>query len=148
MKVIFIKDVKGTAKLNEVKEVSDGYALNYLIPNKLAVVAQSSTLRDLALKLAQSEKRAKEIAHEIAVVKQRLEGKMLVIKASGSANGTLYAAISPQNIAEAIARQFQLTIDPAMIEGAHNFKQFGDHQIIIKLKNNQTTNLNIKVEGK
>lgn len=148
MKVIFIKDIKGTAKANEIKEVSDGYALNYLLPNKIAIAASPATLRDLSQKQIRAEKKAQAEAHEVAAIKRQLENKLLVLKATGSASGTLYAAISPQVITEAIQRQFQVAIEPAMIDGAHNVKQFGNHQIIIKLKNNQAINLNIKVEGK
>lgn len=148
MKVIFIKDVKGTAKKDEIKDVSDGFALNYLLPNKLVVVASRITLHARQEQQARADKIKKVEQQEVDNIKNKLTDKTLILKAEAAPNGTLYAAIAPQIIVEAIYRQYQLEISPEVIVGAHNVKHLGGHSISLKLKNNQIINFNIKVEGK
>ena len=104
MKVILKQDVKGIGKKDEIHEVSDGYARNFLFPRKLAAVADAS-----AVNIA----RGKEAAQAVAA---KLEGKTVVIKAKGGASGRLHGKVTGKEVAEALAQLAGSPIDKKKIE--------------------------------
>ena len=94
MKVIFQQDVRGQAKKGEMKEVSDGYARNYLIPRNLAVEANADNMNVLALKekaRKAQEARERALARENA---EKLEGVITTIRAKAGANGRLFGSVT------------------------------------------------------
>ena len=92
MKVILKQDIKGIGKKDEIHEVSDGYARNYLFPRKLAAVAAAQA------------------------VAAKLEGKTVVIKAKGGASGRLHGKVTGKEVAEALAQLAGAPIDKKKIE--------------------------------
>ena len=106
MKVILKQDVKGIGKKDEIHEVSDGYARNFLFPRKLAAVADAS-----AVNIA----RGKEAAADFHVA-AKLEGKTVVIKAKGGASGRLHGKVTGKEVAEALAQLAGSPIDKKKIE--------------------------------
>ena len=105
MKVILKQDIKGIGKKDEIHEVSDGYARNYLFPRKLAAVADAS-----AVNVA----RGKEAAAEALAAK--IEGKTVTIKAKGGASGRLHGKVTGKEVAEALAQLAGAPIDKKKIE--------------------------------
>ena len=112
MKVILKQDVKGIGKKDEIHEVSDGYARNFLFPRKLAAVADAS-----AVNVARSKEAAADF-HEAAAqaVAAKLEGKTVVIKAKGGASGRLHGKVTGKEVAEALAQLAGSPIDKKKIE--------------------------------
>ncbi len=105
MKVIFLADVKGKGKKGETKDVSEGYARNYLLPNKLAVEATGANLKNLAAK-KKSEQKKEEEEHQAALdLKAKLEQLTIEIKAKSGEGGRLFGAVSSKQIAEALAKK-------------------------------------------
>jgi len=133
MKVIFLTDVRGQGKKDEMKEVSDGYARNYLIPRKLAVEATSDALN--AMKLKEKAKKAqmekdKALAKETA---KRLESLVVKIAAKGGGGGKLFGSVTSKEISDALAGQFDIAIDKNKIVQAEPIKSFGSYDVKCKL---------------
>ena len=106
MKVILTKDVKGTGKAGDVKEVADGFARNFLIGKGLALEATAKNLSDLAGKKASQQHKIdveKQNAREIA---EKINGKTVTVHAKAGANGKLFGAVTAAQIAEQIAAQW------------------------------------------
>lgn len=133
MKVIFLTDVRGQGKKDEMKEVSDGYARNYLLPRKLAVEATADTLNTMKLKekakKAQLEK-DKAAAEETA---KSLESLIVKIPAKAGAGGKLFGSVTSKEISDALLKQHDMAIDKNKIVQAEPIKSFGSYSVKCKL---------------
>ena len=133
MKVILQKDIKGQGKKGELKEVSDGYARNYLLPRGLAVEATADNLNTMRLK---DKARQAQIAKEKAQAQEYAEklGSVVVhVKAKAGSAGRLFGAVTSQEIAEALAAQHGINIEKNQIVQSEPIKQFGSFQVKCKL---------------
>ena len=133
MKVIFLTDVKGQGKKDEMKEVSDGYARNYLIPRKLAVEATADALN--AMKLKEKAKKAqmekdKALAQEVS---KKLESLVVRISAKGGDGGKLFGSVTSKEISDALSEQFDINIDKNKIVQAEPIKSFGSYEVKCRL---------------
>ena len=133
MKVIFNQDVKGQAKKGELKEVSDGYARNYLFPRKLAQEATADNLNKYRLKeKAKAAQAAKEKAQAEEYAK-KLEGVQVMIKAKSGGKGKLFGAVTSQEISDALKEQFGMEIEKNKIVQSEPIKSFGTYAVKAKL---------------
>ena len=145
MKVIFLADVKGQAKKGEVKDVSEGYARNFLFPRKLAEVATDASLEQLkSQKAAKDRKAANELeaAQELAA---RLEDFKVTIQTQSGEGGRLFGAITTKHVAEELAKH-GFTIDKRKIQLHDPIKSLGGHQVQIKLHPEVTATILVFVE--
>ena len=132
MKVIFQQDVKGQGKKGELKEVSEGYARNYLLPRKLATEATKDNINAFTQK--EKAKRAQELrdrqlAEENAA---RLKDIVVTIRARAGSNGKLFGSATSQEIAEALAEQHGITIEKNRIVQGEPIKSFGSYEVKCK----------------
>lgn len=104
MKVIFLEDVKGKGKKGETKNVSEGYARNYLLPNQLAVEATKGNMKNLEAQKKSEQKKQEENLAEAQAYKAELEAIEVKIKAKAGEGGRLFGAISTKQIAETLAK--------------------------------------------
>ena len=133
MKVIFHEDVKGQGKKGELKEVSDGYARNYLLPRKLASEATADNINALKLK---EKAKAAQIAKEKAQAEEnakKLGGVQVIIKAKAGNAGKLFGAVTSQEISDALKAQFDIDIEKNKIVQAELIKTFGSFSVKAKL---------------
>lgn len=133
MKVIFHEDVKGQGKKGELKEVSDGYARNYLLPSKLASEATADNINALKLK---EKAKAAQIAKEKAQAEEnakKLGGVQVIIKAKAGNAGKLFGAVTSQEISDALKAQFDIDIEKNKIVQAEPIKTFGSFSVKAKL---------------
>lgn len=133
MKVIFNVDVRGQGKKGEMKEVSDGYARNYLIPRSLATEATADNINAMKLK---EKAKAAQIAKEKAQAEEnakKLSGIQVIIKAKAGAGGKLFGAVTSQEISTALKAQFDIEIEKNKIVQAEPIKTFGSYNIKAKL---------------
>lgn len=145
MKVVFLTDVKGQGKKDEVKEVSSGYARNYLLPRKLAVEATSDTLNAIKLKekaRAAQMKKGKELAQENA---KRLESVVVRIPAKAGAGGKLFGSVTSKEISDALSGQFEIEIDKKDIVLTDPIKSFGSYPVKCRLGYEVTGTINVMV---
>jgi large subunit ribosomal protein L9 len=132
MKIIFLEDVKGQGKKGETKEVSDGYARNYLLPRKLAVEANADNMNALRLKeKARQAQIAAEKAKALENAKQ-LESVIVKISAKAGAGGKLFGSITSKEISEALAKQHGIEIEKQKIIQAEPIKTFGSYEVRCK----------------
>ncbi len=132
MKVILLTNVKGLGKKDEMVEASDGYARNYLIPKKLAIVADNKAQNELKgkesarqFKIDEEKKAAREIA-------AKLEGTVVKIRSASGADGRLYGAVTAKDVAEALAKDHGIVVDKRKME-LDNIKNYGTYSVTVKL---------------
>lgn len=133
MKVILLANVKGLGKKDEMVEASDGYARNYLIPKKLAVIADSKAQNELKGKESARQFKIDEETRAAKEIAARLEGTVVKIRSAAGGDGRLYGAVTTKDIAEALERDFKITVDKRKIELADNIKNFGTYSVSVKL---------------
>lgn len=132
MKVIFLSDVRGQGKKGEMKEVSDGYARNYLLPRSLAVEATRDNLNALKLKeKARAAQEAKEIAKARENAK-RLESVVVKIAARAGSAGRLFGSVTTKEISDALAEQHGISIEKIKLVLAEPIKTFGSYEVKCK----------------
>lgn len=132
MKIILLKDVAKLGKKYDVKTVSDGHAINLLIPQKHAIAATRDALKRLEVDIAKAEGERK-IQEDLLV--KNIEGlKDITLNITGKANekGHLFAGLHKEEIAKEIARQTRLQVDPSFIQLDHPIKEIGDHSIEVR----------------
>ena len=147
MKVLLIKDVKSLGKAGEIKEVKDGYGQNFLIAKGFAKRATDEVIEEWK---KEQEERAKAEAKEIARLKEiekKLADIKLVIKHKLGANGSLYGAVTKEEIAEALKAQEGIEIDKKSIEIKNPIKTTGSFDISIKLGHGIHAHLNLEIVG-
>lgn len=146
MKVYLKRDVPGLGKANEVKNVSDGYARNYLLPRGLAVPASEGNIK-AAQSFAESqqarETRTKEHAQQIV---DQLQQTPLHLKAKAGETGRLYGSITSTDIAEAIAKVLGTKFDKKMIVMKRHIREIGTHTVDLKLKGGVRGQVKVIVE--
>ena len=145
MKVIFNEDVRGQGKRGEMKEVSDGYARNYLLPRKLASEATPDMLN--AFKLKEKAKKA-QMAREKAQAEEnakRLEGVVVKISARAGQGGRLFGAITSQEISDALREQHGIEIEKNKIVQSDPIKSFGNFEVKAKLGYEVSGKINVLV---
>ncbi len=132
MQVILIQNVAGLGQIDEIKEVSDGYARNFLFAKNLAMQATPRMLADLD---GRKHKKVKTNEHELReqqVAAGKLDGLELEIKAKAEKNGALYAAVGPQKVSEALVKLgFKINKDQIILKP---IKEAGEHKAKIKFK--------------
>ena len=145
MKVIFTQDVKGSGKKGEIKNVSDGYARNFLIAKGLAVEATNKNLSDLEGKQASQQHKIdveKAEANRIAGV---VNGKRLTIKAKAGSAGKLFGAVTSAQIAEQIEVQFGEKVEKKKVSLKSEIKNFGEYEADIKLYSGISAKITVEV---
>jgi large subunit ribosomal protein L9 len=130
MKVIFLQDVPNVAQAGQVKEVADGYARNYLIPRKLAALAQSQAVSQIESRTKKLEVRLTAELQELA---SQLEGKEVSLKDKAGAKEKLYGSITSADIAAGLKNVTGLEIDKRKIEMEEPIRQLGSYEVAIKL---------------
>ena len=132
MKVIFLEDVAKVARAGETKEVTDGYGRNFLIPRKLAVLADSSASSVVEARLRVRARHQAETEAEMAALAKLLEGKEITIKVRSGAEGRLYGSVTSTDVADQL-KNVNLVVDKKDIELAEPIHQLGSYEIPIRL---------------
>ena len=133
MKVLLKRNVPNLGKANEIKEVSEGYARNYLLPQGLAVPATKGMLRaaeQAALTQTEKVERQRAQAQQLAT---QLQQETLRLKAKAGETGRLYGSITSADIAQALSRLLKLDFDKRDVLLEHPLRDLGEHIINLKL---------------
>jgi large subunit ribosomal protein L9 len=111
MKVILLSDVEGLGKKGSICEVSDGYAINYLVPRKLAMISTPATQAKLQKATVNEETKQLELKKEAEALAARLEHISVEFKAKVGNDGRMFGTISPKEIVEGMEKQWGIKID-------------------------------------
>lgn len=145
MKVVFLEDVPSVARSGEIKEVADGYARNFLIPKKLALIANSA-----AIKLAEARCRVKarqqaETEAELQELAKQIDGKEITLKARAGSNERLYGSITSADIAAELEKSDGVVVDKRKIDLEEHIHQLGSYEITIRLGRDITPKVKVNV---
>jgi large subunit ribosomal protein L9 len=145
MKVIFLKDVKGSGKKGEIKNVADGYARNMLLPKELAVEATPENLNKLQGQQASAQHKVDVDIQNAKDTADKLKKQKVNITAKAGSNGKLFGSVTAGNVAEAIEKQFGVKIDKKKIVLSTDIKNFGSYTATIKLYNGISEKIDVEV---
>lgn len=145
MKVILLADVKGKGRKDQIIDVSDGYARNFLFPKKLAAEADAKAMADAKNK---EEARLRKIELEKAAAREiadKLQGVIVKLVSKAGADGKIYGSITSSDIAQALKEQSGIELDRRKIELDRPIKAFGKYEIDVKLYSEITGKINVIV---
>jgi len=146
MKVILQEDVKGKGKKGQLVDVSDGYARNYLLPRKIAVVATQENMTVMKQQEKARLKKLEEDKSEALQVAEKLQAIVVKIPArSGGAGGKLFGAVTSKEISEALLEQYGIEIEKNKIVQEEHIKTFGSYEIKCKLGFEISGSINVLV---
>lgn len=148
MKVIFIQEVKDVARRDDVREVSDGYALNYLLPQGLAIRATPAALTALSQRSTHAAETATQELSAAQGLAGRLKGQVVAVQARAADTGKLYAAVSASAVARAISTAFGVTVASNQVSLLTPIKSLGEHTVTVQLRPNVSTTLTVRVVKK
>ena len=147
MKVILLEDVKKLGKKDEIIEVSSGYARNFLIPNKKAIVADNVNLNKLEGKKSK-ESHLKELSLEHAKkIKEIIEKEALVIYAKKGKDDRLFGTITSSEIAKELKKKYDVDIDRKKIIVENAIKVVGEYVVTVKLEQGVIADLKVDIIG-
>ena len=150
MKVILLQDIKGTGKKDQILEISDGYARNYLLPRKMAKEATAEAVNALE-KSKGADRHREEVRRQEAEVRAReLKGKVIQLEVKGGENGKLFGSVTTDQIAAALKAQHGVDIDRRKLELEEPIKTAGQSFVTLKLFSGISTRMivNVKVVSK
>ncbi|NOU68691.1 50S ribosomal protein L9 [Paenibacillus pectinilyticus] len=145
MKVILLKDVKGQGKKGEVKEVSEGYAQNFLIAQGLAAPATQGTVKVLDNQKKAEQRRKDQEKADAQALGEKLGEMTVQIKAKSGEGGRLFGAIPSKQIAEVLEKQYKIVIDKRKIVLEEPIRTLGVTKVPVKLHAEVTASLNVQV---
>lgn len=147
MKVILINDVEALGKSGELKDVTDGYARNFLIPRKMAVPAAGGAFRAWQHDIVSREDKRKKERAEAEIAAQRIGSTTLTMGVKVGEGGKLYGSITAKEIAEALARR-GIVVDRHKVDLDEPLKMLGTYKVAIKVLSGMTPEVTIVVEPK
>lgn len=133
MKVILLQDIKGTGKKDEIINVSDGYARNFLLPRKLAREADAAAINDVRNKERAAEHRINEEKKAARALADKISGATVKLTAKAGSTGKLFGSITNKEIAEALNSSYGTDIDKRKIVLDSDIKTFGTFECEVKL---------------
>lgn len=139
MKVLFLKNVKGVAQIGDIKNVSDGYARNFLLPNHIAKAATTDSLKQAETLKAKREVQAIEDQKHAEALAAKLKDSVVEFKESANDEGHLYGSIDAKKIAQAI----KISADHIILD--QPIKTTGDHTVQLQLSQTIATTLTVRV---
>lgn len=145
MKVILQQDVKGQGKKGQLIEASDGYARNFLLPRKLAVLATAENVN--TMKMQEKARAAQEAAEraEAEATAAKLKDLSVKVVAKGGSNGRLFGAVTTKEIADALSAQHGISINKSKLVQEEPIKAFGGYELKVKLGYEVTATLKVVV---
>lgn len=133
MKVILLCDVKGQGKKDQIVEVSDGYARNFLFPQKKAVPADAKSTSELKSKEEARLYRAEEDKKAARALAERVKDVVVIIRMGHGADGRLYGSVTAKDIAEALSAVIGTEVDKRKIAVKENIRAYGNYTAELKI---------------
>ena len=148
MKVILLADVKGQGKKDQVVDVSDGYARNFLFPKKLAVAADAKSLNEIKNKEASKQHKIDTERAEAKQIAEKLASINLVLEYAAGGDKKLYGAVTTKDIADKLKSDYKIEIDKRKITLSEPVKTFGEFTADAKLYTDVSAKIKFTVARK
>ncbi len=145
MKVILIKDVKGSGKAGTVLDVADGYARNFLLAKGYAIEATAKNINDLEGKKAAQQHRLDVAKAEAEDAAAKLEDKSFIIRAKAGQGGKLFGSVTSATLSENIKEKFGVDVDKKKIVLGADIKTYGDYSFEVKMTQGVSCRMTVKV---
>lgn len=145
MKVVLLKDVKNVGKRDDILSVSDGYARNFLFPQKFAVEATPGALKEIERKRAAQDAREAEWLAEAKAKAETLRDKVIVLEVKCGEKGRLYGSVTAAEVAEALEKQHGIKVDKRKIDIGDPIREVGIRPISVWLYSGVTTPMKLDV---
>ena len=126
MEVILIQDLANLGFKNDIVKVRDGYGRNYLLPQKIAIIANEANLKQLAETLKQQAHKAAKLLADAQALEAKLAETVIELKVKANEDGKIFGTVTTQNISDALAAQ-GIAIDKKVITIAEPIKELGEH---------------------
>ncbi len=146
MKVVLLKDVKNIGKRDDIITVSDGYARNFLFPQRLAAEATEGTLKEIGKKRAAQDARDAEALAKAKAAADALKGKVIELAIKCGSQGRLYGSVTAAEVADALQKQHGYAADKRKIDLGDPIKEVGDREITVRLHPGVTTSMVLRVK--
>ncbi len=149
MKVVFLKDVEGSGRIGEIKNVADGYARNYLLPKGMAAPATADAVRKAEARAIVEAKRQAQLDEAAQTLSERIAGSAVRIVVKAGSKGRLFGSVTQADVADEVGKLLGQELDRHQVLLAEPIKETGDYQIVVQLSRNvrPTVALKIVAEG-
>ena len=146
MKVVLLEDVPGKGKAGEIKEVSKGYAKNFLLPRRLALVATSAVIKQVESRLEKEKLEESIDRDKLAELAQQIEGKAIRFSARMGAGERLFGSITAADIAEELSRVIGSVIDKKKIDIEESLRKTGSYEVAVNLASHIKPKITVVIE--
>jgi len=148
IKVILKENIKGVGKKDEIVEVKDGYANNFLLNQNKAILATPENINKLKARNEKIQKHHDRDVKNAKELKEVLATKEIVLKVKAGENNKVFGSISAKEIVQAIKDQLNIDIDKKKVSADSKLKEIGVHNVELKLHSEVKANLKVRVEAK
>ena len=145
MKVVLLKDVRNVGKRDDIITVSDGYARNFLFPQKLAAEATPGALKEISRKRAAQDAREAEMRAEAQAKAELLKNKVITLEVKCGEKGRLYGSVTAAEVAEALEKQHGIQVDKRKLDIGDPIREVGVREISVWLYSGITTPMKLNV---
>jgi large subunit ribosomal protein L9 len=147
VKVVFLEDVAGTAKIGDIKDVKPGFARNYLLPRRLAVPATPALVKSAEQRAVKETRLQEQRDTDARALADRVEGSAYTVTAKAGASGKLFGSVGTADIAERVGGTLGGEFDRHNVLLADPIKELGDYQVAVKLSKNVSATVTVSVIG-
>jgi large subunit ribosomal protein L9 len=147
MKVILTQDVKNLGNEGDVKDVSDGYGRNYLIPKGLVVEATKGNLKEIEDQTKRLQKQKDREKTQAQALYDRLNGKSITVTARSGGGDKLFGAVTAKEVSDALSKQFKVKLDKRKVDLGEPIKHLGEYPVKIKIYPLIQAEITVRVEA-
>lgn len=146
MKIFLLQDVKKLGKAGDIVDVSDGYAKNFIMPQKLGKEATKEIINEWKIKKGAEAKHKEDDRQAAIALAKELSQKKLTLKIKGGENGKLFGSVTAKDIADLLSKDYGLTVDKKKIVLKDAIKTAGIYEVEIKLHPDASAKVSVAVE--
>ncbi len=147
MKVILLQDVKEIGKKDDIVNVSDGYARNFLFPRKWAMEATENAVKVVERKREAERRKEAEARAAAEQTAAKLKNKVVILKVKCGEKGRLYGSVTAQEVADAIKAGYGVEVDKRKVEIKEAVRQLGDYEVNVRLYPNVSSRMILRVKN-
>ena len=146
MKVVLLEDLPGRGKAGQIKEVSNGYARNFLLPRGLALLATPAVIKQVESRLEQEKLEESIDRGKLVELAQQIEGKEIHFQARMGAGERLFGSITAADVAERLSQAIGCVVDKKKIDIEQSLRKTGSHQVAVKLASDLNPQITVVIE--